>query len=346
MDYNGCALHSQSDVDLAFADLEHYLSTERPSPPRSGGNCVSCGGISLNYSSSDSSHPGSLVCSVCGAVQSSLVIYEYMYGRDVTRRFSNYKRIHHWHERISQLLILESQIPDHHMLQIAEKLCDGTHTILCKDSIRKVLRSLNMQTYIEKWLQVIQRLTGISPPLPGPALLIQLDNMFMDLQRPFDQHVREGRKNFLNYNYVFCRLFQLVGCTKFCMFFPLIKSKMKLRVLDEMWGAMAKSLNWKCLPLVRVTPFAVHLRSPESLLCSLRQTVCVSDSVEPASEQTQTKCHVSGRLTLNKTEKMQLELLSRQPVQLSPEVAAAVRHRPRKRGAERRLPRLQQSRTS
>ena len=73
-----------------------------------------------------------------------------------------------------------------------------------------------MQLYIEKWLQIIQRVTGVHPPMPGPLLIQQLDDLFLQLQVPFDDFRMKGRKNFLNYNYVFCRLFQKLGCPQFC----------------------------------------------------------------------------------------------------------------------------------
>jgi hypothetical protein len=76
------------------------------------------------------------------------------------------------------------------------------------------------------------------------SLVRELDNLFLELQRPFDAHKSAQRKNFLNYNYVFCRLLQKMGCKQFCMFFPLIKSSQKLQHLDEMWDNMAESLNW------------------------------------------------------------------------------------------------------
>ena len=93
-------------------------------------------------------------------------------------------------------------------------------------------------------IQIIQRCTGIEPPKPGNRLLIMLDDAFTELQGPFKHYKASGRKNFLNYNYVFCRLFQKLGCTQFCMFFPLIKSRQKLRALDEMWEGMVASLGW------------------------------------------------------------------------------------------------------
>ena len=187
----------------------------------------------------------------------------------VASNSSNYKRIHHWHERISQLLITESPIPDEEFIQIAAKLLEGGFTVINKDVIRTILRSLNMQLYIEKWLQIIFRITMIMPPIPGSSLIRQLDELFLELQEPFECYRANGRKNFLNYNYVFCRLFQKMGCTQYCMFFPLIKSQAKVRALDDMWTKMATSIKWQTPSLKQVQPFAVRLE--RSLLSKLQQ---------------------------------------------------------------------------
>ena len=211
-----------------------------------------------------------------------------MYGRDVSRKCSNYKRIHHWHERISQLLLQESQIPDEDMLRIGEKLCESPDNIINKDRVRAVLRSLNMQTYIERWLQIIHRFTDISPPTPGSQLLVQLDKLFIELQRPFSAKKREGRKNFLNYNYVFCRLFQKLGCPQFCMFFPLIKSKSKLRQLDDMWCDMVASIGWEVTPLQHVAPFAVRVERTDLLLLKLKTRCAAKALAETGTEPTRT----------------------------------------------------------
>ena len=182
---------------------------------------------------------------------------------------SNYKRIHHWHERISQLLLMESRIPDAEMLQIGSRLLSGEYAVINKDTIRAVLRSLKMQPYIEKYLQIIHRVTGIAPPVPGQALCRQLDALFMDLQTPFDSAKVEKRKNFLNYNYVFCRIFQKLKCHQFCMFFPLIKSKPKLKALNETWARMCNMIDWPVTTLESVPQFSVHLEQPALLLSRL-----------------------------------------------------------------------------
>ncbi len=272
-------VHSQHDLDSYFADMEHLLSRERPEPGRFGSHCIACGCTSIVYSSCTSSHPGSAVCDRCGAVQHSSVYWNFMYGATIPVKTSNYKRIHHWHERISQLLLQESQIPHGQLLQIARLLCDGSHKVINKDVIRAVLRSLNMQQYIEKWLQIIQRITHVSPPTPGPMLVQQLDALFLELQRPFEACELPKRKNFLNYNYVFCRLFQKLNCMQFCMFFPLIKSRSKLRALDEMWYQMVDLLGWPATELQAVAPFAVRLEAPQLLLQRLEQSVELPSAV-------------------------------------------------------------------
>lgn len=285
--YDGMATSytEQEDVDRAFADYDRAMLTLNPRPKYASRThllCVSCNGSAFTFASRDS-EPGARVCNHCGAVQPGHIIFEYMYGRTIPTRTSNYKRIHHWHERISQLMLMESQISTEHMVAIAEKLLDGSTTVISKDSIRAILRSLGLQVYIEKWLQIIERCTGVLPPCPGPLVLNRLDELFLDLQRPFNAHKLQDRRNFLNYNYVFCRLFQRMGCTKFCMFFPLIRSKVKLKALDEMWGPMANSLGWPVLPLQQVASFSVRIDQPLVLLQRLKVRCA---SVAPAVPRT------------------------------------------------------------
>ena len=143
-------VYDQATLDCCFADLEHLLATERPDPSVVLGVCASCGGGSFVYSAMGSGNTGARVCDTCGCVQPELVFWETMYGRPLPTKTSNYKRIHHWHERISQLLLLESEIPHSEMLAVDARLCDGTYSVINKDSVRAVLRSLNMQVYIEK----------------------------------------------------------------------------------------------------------------------------------------------------------------------------------------------------
>ena len=193
----------QAEVDRAFDDYVKLQLADRQT--RRPIACVGCGSSNYCFGTSAGGDAGSIICTDCGIVDPNRVVFETMYGRSLPTRCSNYKRIHHWHERISQLLLLESTIPPHHLLAIGEKLLDGSYQVINKDTIRCALRSLGLQVYIEKWLQIIERLTGIMPPCPGGILLQRLDTLFLELQRPFNAKKHSNRRNFLNYNYVFCR---------------------------------------------------------------------------------------------------------------------------------------------
>ena len=287
------------DFDLALSDLDYllelrYAGAEVECTDKS--TCV-CGAQDFHYAGSGSPWPGSLLCTSCGCVQnnSAPVFYETMYGSVITYRSSNYKRIHHFHERLSQLVLSETNIPKQDMLCIARALCANSPSTITKDSIRKVLRPLKMQRYIERWLQIIYRLTGERPPHISDLLIQQLDVLFVELQRPFDVMKQEGRKNFLNYNYVLRRLFQQVGCSKFCIFFPLIKSESKLRQLDETWENMAKLLHWGVMPLCRSAPFEALLSDPLSALTALE--LSAEDSALPVlrTAQMRMECRMLDR---------------------------------------------------
>lgn len=289
------AVHSQDDLDRYFADMEHLLAAQQPVERYDPEQCVSCGSGDFCYGSSAAGDPGARVCNRCGVVAPGNVYFDTMYGRHLPTRSSNYKRIHHWHERISQLLLMESRIPDEQMLQIGERLCDGSVAVLNKDTVRAVLRSLKMQPYIEKWLQIVYRISGVAPPLLGPLVVRQLDAMFLELQRPFETAKIAGRKNFLNYNYVFCRLLQQLDCDRFCMFFPLIKSKTKLRALDQMWSCIAAMLDWPLTALRPVAPFAVKLEQPDRALARLRSQIAAQAPAAQLPRQVRTESRKSDR---------------------------------------------------
>lgn len=355
------AFVDQAAVDVAF---NAYICDERAlrrsahdSDDRTA--CHNCGGRQYRFGTSAGGDAGARVCSGCGAVEPVVVFYETMYGRNLPARSSNCapittrprwcapwltrscrgcptdKRIHHWHERISQLLLLESSVPPHHLLAIGERILDGSHTYINKDVIRAVLRSLGLQVYIEKYLSIIHKLTRVVPPAPGGVVLQQLDDLFLQLQRPFAQFKSEKRRNFINYNYVFCRLFQKLGCAKFCMFFPLIRSKPKLKVLDETWHAMVTSIGWDCPPLEHVPVFSVRIDDPAEQLERLRLECGSTSPAEPPSGQGRMKTHTLLRQTCRPPATRSLPVRSAPPAPPIPSLALRLK---RKRQEEGRWP--------
>ena len=281
------ATDAQAALDRAFADLEHLLARRGADGAQRGGQCVNndCRGADFSFLGPADGNPGARVCNDCGCVQDQVVFFETAYGSRIPTKTSNYKRLHHWHERISQFLLHESPIPNDEMLRIGSRLLDGSYDCVGKDAVREVLRVLGLQRHIERWLQILHRVTGVQPPCPGPLILQQLDTLFEDLQRPFEATRDRSRKNFLNYNYTFQRLFDKLGCRQFGMFFPMIKSKQKLRALDETYARMAKSAGWEVTALKPVPPFVVRLHGPDALLRRLKAQLEATTPAGPGTGQ-------------------------------------------------------------
>tara|TARA_B100000795_G_scaffold261632_1_gene238600 strand:+ start:101 stop:1159 length:1059 start_codon:yes stop_codon:yes gene_type:complete len=289
----------QAAVDLAFRDLEFIIAADERPVPNYDKRCRNeeCPGHGrLEFGTASMGDVGSRVCSACGVVEPGPIIFEEIFGKPQAHGpYGNYRRAHHFHERISQFLLMESSIPHEQMLRIAQSICDGTCNVLNKESIRRVLRSLNLQIYIEKWLQIIFRITGIQPPCPGPLVVLQLDALFNELQQPFESQKPKNRKNFLNYNYTFNQLFQKMGCPQFCMFFPMIKSKQKLRTLDDTWKRMTETINWPAPALLAVAPFAVRLDEPAIALARLTKRLACLAAAAPSEVPLRIVLRTSGR---------------------------------------------------
>jgi hypothetical protein len=244
---------TQYYFDIADSLLKDLNATQRESKPDTDPNrCVACGSVDLVLCYAD----GCYVCSKCGEVAMQPVFER---AQMFVRKFSNYKRIHHFHERVSQFMLAESFIPEADMCRIKEAFQKSGHASINKANIRKILRPLGMQKYIEKWLQIIARVTGAEPPQLSARVCMQLDLMFISLQLPFLSHKPSTRKNFLNYNYVFNRLLQKLDLHEFCTFFPLIKSKSKLHALDMVWKDMCLQLGWEYTILRPCKPFSINI---------------------------------------------------------------------------------------
>jgi hypothetical protein len=202
-----------------------------------GLTCHNCGSEYLVTSYAE----GDYVCAACAFVQ-PVAVHEY--ALQCFRPGSNYKRIHHWHERVSQLQLLESAISDKEFDTIEKAIFATGVERIDKTLIRSVLRPLKLQKYIEKWLQIMWRITGERPPQLSDEECCQMDGLFIAIQVPFQHFKPLWRKNFLNYNYTFHRLLIAIGRDDMRKYFPLIKSKSKLTVLDETWAEICRFHRW------------------------------------------------------------------------------------------------------
>ena len=72
--------------------------------------------------------------------------------------------------------------------------------------------------------------------------------MFKEIQVPFEKFCPEKRKNFLSYNYVMYKFFELLELDEYLSCFQLLKSRNKLHQQDLIWKNICQSVKWQFIP--------------------------------------------------------------------------------------------------
>jgi hypothetical protein len=199
-------------------------------------------------------HDAIMICNQCGYQELLLVEQNrpiLKHNNKDTSHFS-YKRINHFREWCNQVQGKEStDIPDSIFEKILneikkEKIID-TKTITYT-KMREILKRLRINKYYEHINYIINRINGIPTPQFSPDLEEKLCNMFRDIQGPFLKHCPKDRKNFLSYSYVLYKFFQILGLHEHLKHFPLLKSREKLYVQDQIWKKICEELNYEFIP--------------------------------------------------------------------------------------------------
>lgn len=114
--------------------------------------------------------------------------------------------------------------------------------------MREILKRLRINKYYEHINYIINRINGVPTPQFSPDLEEKLYKMFRDIQAPFLKHCPKDRKNFLSYSYVLYKFFQILGLNEYLKYFPLLKSREKLYVQDQIWKNICIDLNYEFIP--------------------------------------------------------------------------------------------------
>jgi ribosomal protein S27AE len=199
-------------------------------------------------------HDAIMICNNCGYQELLLVEQNrpiLKQNNKDTSHFS-YKRINHFREWCNQVQGKEStDIPNDIFEKILneikkEKIMDTKKITYSK--MREILKRLRINKYYEHINYIINRINGIPTPQFSAELEEKLCSMFRDIQGPFLKHCPKDRKNFLSYSYVLYKFFQILGLNEYLKFFPLLKSREKLYVQDQIWKKICEELNYKVIP--------------------------------------------------------------------------------------------------
>jgi hypothetical protein len=191
------------------------------------------------------------ICRECGAV-------EYILGDEVGFKeeqdlekhiIYSYKRENHFNEWISQFQAKESTtVPE----EVVSKLRSEFRKQKVKDlseitheKVKGLLKKLGYAKYYEHVPYIATIVSGITPPTMPQALEDKLRLMFHAIQAPFEKHKPANRKNFLSYSFVLYKMCELLDHDEYLPCFPLLKSREKLYVQDQIWEKICNELRWE-----------------------------------------------------------------------------------------------------
>ena len=110
------------------------------------------------------------------------------------------------------------------------------------------MRKIKRNDYYEHIPYIINQLNGLPAPVIAPEIEEIIRNMFKSIQIPFVKYCPNNRKNFLSYNYVVYKFFELLELDEYLNCFQLLKSRTKLHQQDVIWKNICKELNWQFIP--------------------------------------------------------------------------------------------------
>jgi hypothetical protein len=215
--------------------------------------CPQCGSM---YSRVFDESASEEICQECGAT-------EYILGDEVGFKeeqdlekhiIYSYKRENHFNEWISQFQAKESTtVPDDVIAKLrtefrkqkVKDLSEITH-----EKVKGLLKKLNYAKYYEHVPYIATIVSGITPPTMPQALEDKLRLMFHTIQAPFEKHKPANRKNFLSYSFVLYKMSELLGEDQYLPCFPLLKSREKLYVQDQIWKKICDELKWEFISTV------------------------------------------------------------------------------------------------
>jgi hypothetical protein len=192
---------------------------------------------------------GDIVCTKCGLVIADKVYtpLEYTGATHTYTRKSIYKRAHHFNERIYQWTCRDPAVDPTILVLVKDELQNDLP--ITKTKIRLALRKHGGVKYIERWIQIYVHITNCEAPTPSSMQIAAMKEMFLLWEQAFMSNKPTTRKCIINYNFIFVRMLQCLNMTEHYKWFPMLKSKAKVRVLDGIWKDMCKSMGVEYLPL-------------------------------------------------------------------------------------------------
>lgn len=200
---------------------------------------------------------GMLICSDCGIQEQILLDSDKPSYKNTPKEITSfcYKRINHLNEFLAQFQAKETTIiPDelyNEILVEIKKERIKNMAAITTNKMRLILRKIKRNDFYEHIPYIINQLNGLPPPVISTEVEEIIRNMFKEIQRPFEElrpKIIPQRKNFLSYNYVMYKFFELLELDEYLECFQLLKSRTKLHQQDIIWKEICRELSWQYIP--------------------------------------------------------------------------------------------------
>jgi hypothetical protein len=169
---------------------------------------------------------------------------DYKYEQSIlgnTRPIHRYSRVKRFEYVLFQLLGHRGSVDLNDLVYIRSEGVDP-HPERVWNSIREILKRGNLQKYYNRIPAIIQML-GLSLRIDvgiGSNMVYSIVADFKRMHEMFKETKPTDRKYFPNLRFIALRMLQEYGA-KFGFHIPLVRTKRKLKPLDDMWNALADS---------------------------------------------------------------------------------------------------------
>ena len=201
-----------------------------------------------------------LVCIDCGITSHILNLntplsYKESQDHDFKTKFTYDKKSHliEWLNRLTSKENKEipQELIDKLMIEIQKEKITDLKT-LNEKTIKKYLRKINMTSYYDNIITIINRINGRSAFKLTSQIEDKLHEMFQKTRDPFEKYKPKGRKNFFSYPFILTQFFKILNLDEFTYYLPKLKSQDKVREQDAIFEKIVKelavndkSINWK-----------------------------------------------------------------------------------------------------
>jgi predicted nucleic acid-binding OB-fold protein len=202
---------------------------------------------------------GILTCDQCGTCEKITIDSDKpAYKDQVPEVKSNtYKRSNHCSELLNQSQGKESTIIEQELL---DEIVQGLYTIgiedlttITKSNIKEVLSNIGKSNKAEHAVYIINKINGIPVDTIPHELNEIVKIMFSMAETAWLIHKDPKRKNFMNTNYVFYKIFEMLEEYKLASKWSLISDE-KLAEHDELWEKICnhwgEDRGWYFIPTI------------------------------------------------------------------------------------------------